>query len=120
MRIWTSYFAVLSRIPPEIVPISITRYPPKGWKGLEYKTLAPPWSLVKAIKETGDTEKYVKDYLTYVIGPLDRAKVLSELETLVGRAPEIVLVCYEKPSDFCHRHIVAEWLGASEYAVHGT
>lgn len=23
---------------------------------------------------------------------------------------EICLICYEKPSDFCHRHLVADWL----------
>jgi len=22
----------------------------------------------------------------------------------------IILLCYEKPADFCHRHIVADWL----------
>ena len=22
----------------------------------------------------------------------------------------IALVCYEKPSDFCHRHLVAKWI----------
>lgn len=22
----------------------------------------------------------------------------------------IVLVCYEKPADFCHRHLVADWM----------
>lgn len=29
-----------------------------------------------------------------------------ELET----DTHICLICYEKPSDFCHRHLVAEWL----------
>lgn len=24
--------------------------------------------------------------------------------------PNIVLLCYEKPTDFCHRHLVAQWL----------
>lgn len=23
---------------------------------------------------------------------------------------DIALICYEKPSDFCHRHLVADWL----------
>lgn len=23
---------------------------------------------------------------------------------------DIALICYEKPSDFCHRHLVAQWL----------
>ena len=24
--------------------------------------------------------------------------------------PRIALICYEKPTDFCHRHLVADWL----------
>ena len=23
---------------------------------------------------------------------------------------DIALVCYEKPEEFCHRHLVADWL----------
>lgn len=26
----------------------------------------------------------------------------------------IVLLCYEKPEDFCHRHLVADWLNSSK------
>ena len=36
--------------------------------------------------------------------------VLKNLEKLAGGREEIALVCYEKPGDFCHRHIVADWL----------
>jgi uncharacterized protein (DUF488 family) len=35
--------------------------------------------------------------------------VLLDLQKLAGdKIP--CLLCYEKPGDFCHRHIVAEWL----------
>ena len=27
----------------------------------------------------------------------------------------IALICYEKPSEFCHRHLVADWL--KEYGI---
>ena len=30
---------------------------------------------------------------------------------------DIVLVCYEGPSKFCHRHLVAEWLNKYGYDV---
>lgn len=42
--------------------------------------------------------------------------VIKELLVLVGNFkglnyyPDICLVCYEKPCDFCHRHLVADWL----------
>ena len=28
---------------------------------------------------------------------------------------DIALVCYEKPGDFCHRHLVADWLNEAGY-----
>lgn len=30
----------------------------------------------------------------------------------------IALVCYEKPTDFCHRHLVAEWLCKNGFECH--
>ena len=33
----------------------------------------------------------------------------EELYEMSG-GKDIVLVCYEIPSDFCHRHLVADWL----------
>ena len=30
---------------------------------------------------------------------------------------EIALICYEKPENFCHRHLVAEWLQEAGYQV---
>jgi len=26
----------------------------------------------------------------------------------------VVLCCYEKPGDFCHRHILIKWLGEGQ------
>lgn len=39
MKIYTSYFANLKNIPANIVPISISRKPPKGYGGMEYKQI---------------------------------------------------------------------------------
>lgn len=27
----------------------------------------------------------------------------------------ICLICYEKPADFCHRHLVAKWLNDNNF-----
>ena len=40
---------------------------------------------------------------------LNANRVLEELKALSGGAENIALVCYEKPEDFCHRHLVANW-----------
>ena len=36
--------------------------------------------------------------------------MLQELSAMTG-GQDFALVCYEKPGDHCHRHLVAEWLG---------
>ena len=32
-----------------------------------------------------------------------------------GYDKDVALVCYEKPSDFCHRHLVADWLNKNGF-----
>ena len=34
--------------------------------------------------------------------------VIKDLKLLVPNK-SIALICYEKPEDFCHRHLVAKW-----------
>ena len=45
-------------------------------------------------------------YYETVLSQLDPKQVYDELE---GR----ILLCFENPDEFCHRHIVAEWLELS-------
>ena len=48
-------------------------------------------------------------------------KVVYDLEEMVrkqyGKNKYIALVCYEKSSDFCHRHLVSKWLKENGYNV---
>lgn len=37
--------------------------------------------------------------------------VVRTILEAVAKDRDIVLCCYEKPDEFCHRHILAEWLG---------
>lgn len=107
--IYTTYFANLKNLPSDVVPISICGKAPVGWTGLEYKKLAPKWSFFKVWKETHDNDFYVKHFTEEVINPLNAFTVVEELFKL-AQSEKIALVCYEKPSDFCHRHLVAEWI----------
>ena len=45
--------------------------------------------------------------------------VVKELYKLAEKSQDedIVLICYEKPGDFCHRHLVANWLRHQGYPV---
>jgi uncharacterized protein YeaO (DUF488 family) len=43
-----------------------------------------------------------------LLAKLDVKAVSSELSD-IANGSDIVLLCYERKSDFCHRHLVAEW-----------
>lgn len=123
MKVYTTYFANIRNLPDNVVPISITLKSPPGWAEAEFKKLAPPYTLLqmykKAIKSKDLDQNLVKDYYMeryneLVLSKLDPVSVLEELKLIAAeRALEedfdIALVCYEKPLDFCHRHLVSYW-----------
>ena len=112
MNIYTGYFGKSKKYPAEIVQISICASPPKAYKGLEYKILAPKYRIFMEWKDTHNSNRYIQCFNSEVLGPLDPKSVYADLERMSG-GKDIVLLCYEKPEDFCHRHIVADWLGKS-------
>jgi hypothetical protein len=83
-------------------PISIAlsaRY----FNGKAYRALAPMWEF-----KDDEPEIYIPKYKK-ILSLLNTRKVLNDLLLLSGNK-DIVLLCHEKEGDFCHRHIVAEWL----------
>lgn len=115
--IYTTYFAKLKSLPKDIIPISICGKAPTGYKGLEYKKLAPKYDFFKKWKETGDNDYYIQCFLAQVLAGQNPNEVVHELYALANTVTEpgqivkdIALVCYEKSTDFCHRHLVSAWL----------
>ena len=117
--IYTSYFAKLSKLPANITPIAICGKSPEWYKGIQYKKLAPKWSFFSVWKQTHDNEYYIKHFNEEVLNTLNVETVIKELYSLAGKNQDndIVLICYEKPGDFCHRHLVANWLTRNGYPV---
>lgn len=107
--IYTSYFANLKKLPKNLVPISICGKAPDWYKGLQYKKLAPKYDFFIIWKENHDNDYYIENFNARVLDTLDPKQVKQELEQL-AQSCDIVLICYEKPGDFCHRHLVADWL----------
>ena len=110
--IYTTYFSRVRNLPRNIVPIAICGKAPEWWKlwsGLQYKKLAPKYGFFSKWKETGDNMYYVRCFNEQVLSQLDAKSVVTELLTLAGSS-DLALVCYEKPGEFCHRHLVAGWL----------
>lgn len=70
----------------------------------EYKTLAPKYWFFKKYKEDGDEEYYTEQYYKEVLSKLNAKDVFKKL------GDDAVLLCWEAPNKFCHRHLVADWL----------
>lgn len=107
--IYTSYFAQLRNLPKNIVPISICGKAPDWYKGIQYKVLAPKYQFFMEWKKNKDNDYYIKHFQEEVLDGLDVYDVVDRLYEL-SEGKDIALICYEKPTDFCHRHLVADWL----------
>ena len=117
--IYTTYFAKLKTLPEHITPIAICAKAPVGYNGPSYRALAPKYDFFMQWKATRDNDYYIKCYNEQVIANLNPARVVAELYAQAGSTScqgDIALVCFEKSTDFCHRHLVADWLRAHGYA----
>jgi hypothetical protein len=99
--IYTSYFAKNGNHPNAV---SIAGKTPEFFQGRKYSKLAPKLWFFKKYKEDGDKDDYIKNYYKEVLDKLDPTEVYKEL------GEGAVLLCYEAPDKFCHRHLVSEWL----------
>lgn len=122
--IYTSYFAKLKSLPDNVIPISICGKAPDWYTGLQYKKLAPKYDFFMKWKENHDNNYYIKCFDEQVLSTLNIDRVLADLhlklpydireqlQESICRSEDyhIALICYEKPSDFCHRHLVSDWL----------
>lgn len=107
--IYTSYFAKLKSLPPDIMPISICGKAPDWYKGCQYKKLAPKYDFFMEWKKSHDNDYYIKCFNEQVLNKLSPHMVVTELYVL-SQGKDVALICYEKSDDFCHRHLVADWL----------
>lgn len=108
--IYTSYYA-RARSFPNFAHIRISTSAPK-WYPFQTEgipELYPGFDLVNALK-TGEIteEEYTRRY-EEKLARLDKTKILNKIQELAG-GKDVLLLCYEKEGDFCHRHIVAKWL----------
>lgn len=107
--IYTSYFSRLKYIPEGFVPVSIALKSPVFYTGLRYEKLAPTYNILGIYKQDKNKDLYTEVYSREVLSKLQVREVLSDLLNLTG-SYDICLMCYEKADDFCHRHLVREWL----------
>ncbi len=104
---FTSYYFSPKIDPAAMDLVAISRSVPGYMKNKVrvYGPLCPQWSLVMAYKDKRISDpEYVREYAESVLHKLDPAAVYREL------GPNAVLLCWERPESFCHRHLVAKWL----------
>lgn len=112
--IYTSYFARLKYV---INPIAICGKSPNWFDGPQYKILAPKYSFFRDYKDGKiDSEEYTFLYKKEVLDKLNVSDVYTDLYHKYDSA-NFTLLCYEKIGDFCHRHLVAEWLTINGFPV---
>lgn len=114
MKLYTSYFAnpYLKHVSPNTCLISITRFPPKNWTGPQFQTLAPSPELLKHVKSTHDHEYYTQVFNSQ-LSILDHQMILDQIGSISNNSQIVILLCYETPQDFCHRHLVSQWLNSN-------
>lgn len=108
INLYTSYYDNISNLPDDLCPISIAGKAHVNFNGIEYKKLAPKLSFWKIWEQTKDNNYYIEKFNELVLSKLNCQQTYNEILNLSnGKIP--CLICYEKPDEFCHRHIVSEW-----------
>lgn len=101
MTLYTSYFAK-SANNPKAVSISVSV--PTWYTGRQNRLVTPGWSLLSDYKKGNITQQQYESAYREKLDKIGESLILSQF------TDGDVLLCWEKPGEFCHRHILAQWL----------
>ena len=106
----TSYFAKATRY-PDTFRIAISRTVPDWFKpDCQLTWLAPTWEILTRYKATGDSNEYTRKYLNILLDKNNTIEYLAERLIAKERRQNVLLLCWEAPDKFCHRHLLADYL----------
>lgn len=93
-----------------LISISGDRGKSVGFKGKAIPELAPKrafWNIwhdnIGKIPEEENNRYYIEQYYKQVLSKVD-------IEGLLKDEKDPILLCFEKGQDFCHRHVLAEYI----------
>ena len=69
----------------------------------DYPALFPTREMLFNFQESNNIQVFVDAYNSEILSKLDPSKVYYDLNNKV-------ILCYERPTDFSHRHLIAYWL----------
>lgn len=107
--IYTSYFSKWKGFEdPNYVLMATTYYKPEWFSGEWFFDVAPKKELVEKYKagEVG-ADQYTDIYLNYLTE--NSEKILAQVRAFDPNKTYILL-CFEGPDRFCHRHVLSSWL----------
>lgn len=115
IRIGTGYFAKGKAYSDDgftLVSIARTRpwFLPKELLVWYLSDLAPTGEII-GVKD--NPKVYEKKYDEEILSKTSAQEILRKLERYAELEckDKVALLCYESPEKFCHRHLVARWLG---------
>lgn len=112
MKIYTSYFAKQKQLEENnIFCVGICAIPPVFFKGPNFIIVAPTKDILFEYKNIGDKSLYIKRYNDEVLSIFKNAeqwKIFIDRLESISHGKDVALLCYEKPGDFCHRHLLAD------------
>lgn len=114
--IYTSYYSN-QNINDNYIKVGISLTSP--YKVHTIKQLYPSWELLNSYKSNMDEEEYIRRYNKEVLDKLNPLDIIGQIRriSMSNGGKKIVLLCYESPNKFCHRHLVAKWLSKNGYRV---
>lgn len=117
MKVYTSYYKKFEKIGPAYTLIRISNSKPKGfvWDIYKLPEVYPEWKCVAALKSGDMSEAEFEQTYREKLSKLNKEAVWNQIRDIAGvyqdDQRDVILLCWEKTGSFCHRHILAEWLG---------
>lgn len=115
MKVYTFYYSKAKYLDPNkycFVQVSVSK--PDWFKHdtTLLESVCPNWDIVNMYKEGLLSQDDYRVIYNEQLSKLDKSALLSQLEELCDKSGKdnIVLLCWEKSQDFCHRHLLIEWL----------
>lgn len=123
--IYTSYFSNIENLrknSENLTFISIAGKTPEieNVEIFKFKELMPKYEWWKIwyekFKEDLESEEskrwYIEKYNETVLSKLNAKEIFQKMYD-ISKGKNIILLCYETPEKFCHRHLVSKWLNRS-------
>lgn len=110
--LYTGYFANTKKYIEIVglIPVSVAGVTPEFFTGPKWTTFAPRKEIFYKWKNKQITNVEYMDLYVQYLGITVSDKALENIKKL-SQNRSIIMCCYEKNGDFCHRHTLAKWLG---------